>query len=166
MNEQLPEYVLIRSNIKNVYIQIKNDKVIVKAPKLLHKSVINDIVKKKENWIKKRLEKIENKNKKQANHSNEEFINIVENNLKELVSLTNLKPNKVRIKDIHYAWGSCSSKKNITINANLINYSSKAIRYVILHELCHLRYMNHSKEFWNLVSTYMPEYKEVRKEFK
>ena len=58
------------------------------------------------------------------------------------------------------------SNKNITINQKLISYSETAIRYVILHELCHLKYMNHSKEFWNLVQIYMPEFKEVKKEFK
>ena len=70
------------------------------------------------------------------------------------------------IKEIKYAWGSCSNKKNITINLELIKYSQKAIRYVILHELCHIKYMNHSKEFWELVEKYMPKYKEVQKEFK
>ena len=48
----------------------------------------------------------------------------------------------------------------------LIKYSEKAIRYVILHELCHIKHMNHSKEFWKLVEKYMPEYKEIQKEFK
>jgi len=42
----------------------------------------------------------------------------------------------------------------------------KAIRYVKLHELCHIKHMNHSKEFWKLVEKYMPEYKEIQKEFK
>ena len=84
--------------------------------------------------------------------------------LKKLLSKNKL--NKITIKEIKYAWGSCSSKKNITINLELIKYSQKAIRYVILHELCHIKHMNHSKEFWKLVEKYMPEYKEIQKEFK
>ena len=96
----------------------------------------------------------------------DEFIKIVESTTKELIELTNLKPNNIRIRDISYAWGSCSANKNITISLKLIKYSKKAIKYVILHELCHLKYMNHSKNFWNLVEKYMPDYKEIKKEFK
>ena len=72
-------------------------------------------------------------------------------------------PNKITIKKIKYAWGSCSNKKNITINLELIKYSEQAIRYVILHEFCHIKYMNHSKDFWNLVEKYMPDYKQIKK---
>ena len=61
---------------------------------------------------------------------------------------------------------SCSNNKNITINKKLISYSESAIRYVILHELCHLKYMNHSKDFWDLVKKYMPEYRKAKAELK
>ena len=45
-------------------------------------------------------------------------------------------------------------------------YSHKAIDYVVLHEICHLRYMNHSKKFWEMVESYMPDYKEAERELK
>ena len=45
-------------------------------------------------------------------------------------------------------------------------YDRFVIDYVVLHEICHLRYMNHSKNFWNMVSTYMPNYKEAEAELK
>lgn len=165
MKKELPEYMLIRGKIRNIYIQIKDGHVIVKAPNFFSKNRIDDLVYKKREWINKKLQQIENKQAKQDLYSKQEFVQIVEQNVKELILLTNLKPNKVRIRKISYAWGSCSTKKNITINENLIKYSKQAIRYVILHELCHLQFMNHSKEFWNLVSTYMPEYKQIKREF-
>ena len=62
-------------------------------------------------------------------------------------------PNKIRIKKIKYAWGSCTSKKNITFNSELIYYDKNVIEYVIVHELAHLKYMNHQKEFWKLVDS-------------
>ena len=77
-----------------------------------------------------------------------------------------VEPNKIRIRNIKYAWGSCSSNKNITINLKLVNKSEEEIKYVALHELCHLKYMNHSDKFWNLVEKYMPNYKEIRKQLK
>ena len=160
------EYEIKYSKIKNVYIQIKEGKVIVKAPKKVKKEEIEKIIKQKSEWIKKALEKEINKQEKQPLYTKEEFKKIIEKNVNELVQLTGLKPNKITIKQIKYAWGSCSSKKNITLNLELIKYSQEAIRYVILHELCHIKYMNHSKNFWNLVEKYMPNYKQVKREFK
>ena len=160
------EYEIKYSKIKNVYIQIKEGKVIVKAPKKVKKEEIEKIIKQKSEWIQKALEKEINKQEKQPLYTKEEFKKIIEKNVNELVQLTGLKPNKITIKQIKYAWGSCSSKKNITLNLELIKYSQEAIRYVILHELCHIKYMNHSKNFWNLVEKYMPNYKQVKREFK
>ena len=70
-----------------------------------------------------------------------------------------VQPKKVRIRKIKYAWGSCSSNQNITISMQLAKKEEKVIEYVVLHEMCHLVYMNHSKQFWNLLEKYMPEYK-------
>lgn len=160
------EYQIKYSKIKNIYIQIKEGQVIVKAPKRVTKKEIEKIIQQKEEWIQRSLEKENKKLERRALYTQEEFRKIIEKNSKELIKETGLIPNKITIKQIKYAWGSCSNKKNITINLELIKYSEKAIRYVILHELCHIKYMNHSKDFWNLVEKYMPEYKENKKEFK
>ena len=160
------EYQIKYSKIKNIYIQIKNGQAIIKAPKRVSKKEIEKLIEQKAEWIKKGLEKEKQKQSKQALYTKEEFKQIVTSNAKKLINETGLIPNKITIKQIKYAWGSCSSKKNITINLELIKYSQKAIRYVILHELCHIKHMNHSKEFWKLVEKYMPEYKKIQKEFK
>ena len=165
MKQQI-QYEITYSKIKNVYIQIKDGKVLIKAPKRISKKELEKIIEKKADWINKTLEKSKQKQERKTLYTEEQFKQIIEKNANELIKITGLIPNKIRIKDIKYAWGSCSSNKNITINHKLISYSEIAIRYVILHELCHLKYMNHSKEFWNLVQKYMPEYKEVKKEFK
>ena len=84
----------------------------------------------------------------------------------KMMGLTGLRPNSWRIRDIKSAWGSCSSKRNITLSLNLVTKREEVIEYVVLHELCHLKHMNHSKDFWNLVGKYMPDYKVYRKELK
>ena len=160
-NQKILQYEITYSKIKNVYIRIKDGKVLITAPKRISKKELEKVIEKKSDWIKKNLEKSNQKQERKPLYTEEQFKQTIEKNANELIKITGLIPNKIRIKDIKYAWGSCSSNKNITINHKLI-----AIRYVILHELCHLKYMNHSKEFWNLVQKYMPEYKQVKKEFK
>jgi len=56
-------------------------------------------------------------------------------------------------------WGSCSSTNRITFNYHLVKLSSSLIEYVVIHELAHITFENHSKEFWKLVHKYLPDYK-------
>ena len=90
----------------------------------------------------------------------------VESSMEKMRKLVGLAPEEYRIKDVKTCWGSCSSNKKITINQKLMMYSKHAIDYVVLHEICHLKYMNHSKKFWAMVEQYMPDYKEAEKELK
>lgn len=90
----------------------------------------------------------------------------VESAMEKTRKMVGLAPEEYKTKKIKYAWGTCSSRKVITINQNLMMYSRKAIEYVVLHEICHLKYMNHSKKFWEMVESYMPDYKEAEKELK
>lgn len=165
-NKKITQYEIRYSKIKNVYIQIKDGKVIIKAPKRISEKELEKIIEKKSGWIEKNLEKSSQKQEKSPLYTEEQFKKIVEKNASELINTIGLIPRKIRIRDIKYAWGSCSNNKNITINKKLISYSELAIRYVILHEFCHLKYMNHSKDFWDLVQKYMPEYKKAKAELK
>lgn len=62
-------------------------------------------------------------------------------------------------------WGSCILSKNqITLNENLIHFSERCIESVVIHEFCHFRYPNHSKEFYNFMTILMPDWKERKKE--
>lgn len=80
--------------------------------------------------------------------------------------ITGMAPDEYVIKKLKTVWGKCTSSKKITINQELMMYSRHAIEYVVLHEFCHLKYMNHSKNFWNLVEKYMPDYKDAERELK
>lgn len=73
-------------------------------------------------------------------------------------------PLKLRL--MRSRWGSCSSKGNITLNLKLIQVAEPLIRYVILHELCHLIEFNHSPRFWALMDHVMPGWKAHRKALK
>lgn len=70
---------------------------------------------------------------------------------------------QVRIKEQKSRWGSCSSKRNLNFNWRLIKAPDSVLDYVVVHELCHLKEMNHSKRFWSHVKAVMPEYETSRK---
>lgn len=65
----------------------------------------------------------------------------------------------ISIRDQKSRWGSCSSSGTLSFNYRLVFAPSKVLDYVVVHELCHLTHMNHSKDFWNMVGTVMPDYK-------
>lgn len=92
----------------------------------------------------------------------ENRLNICYNRFEENIPFPNLKIRKMKTR-----WGVCNIKtKTITINSLLFKESTEKLDYVIIHELSHLIYFNHSKNFWSLVSKYCPNYKQIRNELK
>ena len=75
-----------------------------------------------------------------------------------------VEPNKVKVKKQKKRWGSCSSKGNLNINWRIIMAPMSIVDYIVVHELVHLKHSNHSKDFWQLVETILPDYQE-RKEW-
>ena len=213
-------YELVRSKIKNMYILIRNGKVIVKAPNNISENRIKDFINSKEDWINKKLKEFEKKSFKEKSYVSGEVFKVLGNDyilnieygdfekasvnmdngyinifvsenyeiekIKELIekmyykvalmivdksvkmwkSILKIAPDVVVIKKLKTAWGKCNSKRKITINPDLMKYDQRVIDYVVLHEFCHLRYMNHSKDFWNMVGKFMPDYKDLKKELK
>ncbi len=66
----------------------------------------------------------------------------------------------IRLKNNQSNWGSCSTKRNINLSSRLLFAPRDVLDYVIIHELSHLKEMNHSPRFWKIVSDVMPEYEE------
>lgn len=74
--------------------------------------------------------------------------------------------NKISIRGQKTRWGSCSARRNLSFNYKLIQYRKEIIDYVIVHELCHLLEMNHSKKFWILVERLCPDYRILKSDLK
>ncbi|WP_150463857.1 M48 family metallopeptidase [Francisella sp. XLW-1] len=92
---------------------------------------------------------------------------ILNNLVAKYLKITNQEINRVTIKKTKTRWGSCNYvKKNINLNFNLILRDIEAIEYVVLHEIAHLTHPNHSKEFYDYVSCYMPDWKAREKRLK
>lgn len=87
---------------------------------------------------------------------------ILNKKTKEFSSILNVSPNKISIKEQKTRYGSCSSKKNINYNWKIIMAPEEVVDYLVVHELSHLVHFNHQKEFWELVQSIIPNYKQCR----
>ena len=81
-------------------------------------------------------------------------------------ALMNLKPSGIRYRKMRRRWGSCDSKKELTFNINLLKLPYELIDYVIVHELAHIKHMNHSKQFHELVRNYLPDAKKLERQIR
>jgi hypothetical protein len=90
----------------------------------------------------------------------------VENRISYFNKFYNFEINRVAIRNQGTRWGSCSSKKNLNFNYKIIYLKPVFADYLIVHELCHLGELNHSKKFWALVGKTIPEYAKINKELR
>lgn len=169
---------IIRSNRKTLAIQINPDlSVTVRAPMYAPQSDIERILREKESWIQKHIEKIrgqEAKKKETQGESvereyltNEEIKKLADKALQHIPKRVSyfakhigVTYGKITIRNQKTRWGSCSSKGNLNFNCLLMLTPTEVIDYVVVHELCHRKEMNHSGAFWAEVEKALPDYKE------
>lgn len=87
----------------------------------------------------------------------------IENTMEKTRLLLDIAPEDYEIKKMENILAKCKEGK-ITINPDIAMYSRDIIEYIVLHEFCHLKYKNHTKSFYNMLKTYMPNYEEKAKE--
>jgi predicted metal-dependent hydrolase len=83
--------------------------------------------------------------------------------LQELSRQSGLNYGRLTVRTQRTRWGSCSSAGNINLNDRLLLLPAELVDYVMLHELCHTRHMNHSRQFWQLVERHVPQYRAIEK---
>ena len=167
---------VIRSNRKTVAIQVNSDlSVTVRAPRSASEKDIEEILKKKEAWISKHIEKIKKtKERLEAEPTEkltrekvialaEEALKVIPARVEYFARVIGVTYGKITIRNQKTRWGSCSSKGNLNFNCLLMMAPPEVLDYVVVHELCHRKQMNHSKAFWSEVEKVLPDYKEARK---
>jgi len=170
------DYSLKRS-IKALHlrISIKEDgNIYVSAPFWLSISKIEDFLKRKEEWISRKINLIKNqgekihlsKGKKDYLQNKEKARIIITQKAKNFSQLLNLKFSKIRIGNQKSRWGSCTKNGTLSFNYKLLYLPENLIDYIVVHEICHLKEFNHSYKFWTLVSFVFPKWKELRNELK
>lgn len=80
-----------------------------------------------------------------------------------MMEVTQLKPHKIELKSLKRSWGRCDSNRNIRLSEKMIECDPRFIEYVCVHELMHLKHMNHSKEFYQAIEDVLPDYKKRRR---
>lgn len=168
---------VIRSKRKTLAIEIRPDmRVVVRAPEKIPQNEIMKFVEEKQNWIKKHLvqmyfkaEEIK-KQKKEPALTNADIgklcqkaLSVIPDKVKYYAEIMGVTYGRITIRNQKTRWGSCSSKGNLNFNCLLMLMPDKVLDYVVVHELCHLKQMNHSKKFWKEVERYMPDYKNYKK---
>lgn len=129
----------LEPKVKKITVVIEEDKVVIQSPKAGE----IDITKALMRFYKKECKKIVSKRLKFYNES------------------LRFKYRDVVIEDNDKRWGSCSSQRNLTFNWKLVLFPPAGLDYVVVHELCHLKHLNHDRSFWRLVGKVMPDYKEA-----
>lgn len=136
------KYTLVKADVKQI---MTNDKFEIVVPcKLEGEKLTKSLA----NWFKKLAKKV------------------LFERLQFIESRINLKSNSFKIGDSRGRWGSCNSYGNIILNYRVVMLPPVIIDYVIVHELCHLVELNHSKRFWENVEKFLPNYELPRKNIK
>lgn len=91
---------------------------------------------------------------------------ILPGRVKYLAEKHGFNTGRISVRNQKTRWGSCSNDGNLSFNFRLLLFEPAVIDYVIVHELCHLREMNHSKKFWDNVAVIIPGYKELKNKLK
>ena len=162
------EYTLIRSKRRTLSLQIKGDELIVRAPKRVSKREIDDFVLRHEAWIDKQRSKIARRESELSaipKLSEEELKKLAEqarayipSRVEYYATKIGLSYGGITLRCQKTRWGSCSAKKNLNFNILLMLTPPEAIDSVVVHELCHLKEMNHSDRFYKLVNAAYPDY--------
>ncbi|MCG3657729.1 M48 family metallopeptidase [Aliarcobacter butzleri] len=188
LNEKQVTVKLVnKKNVKHCYIRVlKDDLIEIKSNIYFSLYDAKILVEKRKNWLENAIKKvsknalledeflylgeikklqdynIKNLDKFYKNEIEKILPNIVETFSKKM----DLYPTSISYRKNKRTWGSCNFKNGLNFNILLMKFPLEIMQYVVIHELSHIKHKNHSKNFWNLVEKYCPNYKQIEKEFK
>ncbi len=176
-NAENIKYYIKRSRRKSISVEIEPDlSVLIRAPYFMSEKDINRFLDKSQDWIRKHREKaLKRMNEKgeASKLSMEEIRRLADEAVKDIpervrryAPVVGVTYGRITIRNQKSRWGSCSSKGNLNFNCLLMLAPPEHRDYVVVHELCHRKEMNHSKRFWSEVERILPDYKKSIKWFR
>lgn len=163
---------------RRLRITIHSDaRVVVSAPFLMPKLLINRFIESKKKWIEDKVQKFRNNppgpiplmatgGRREFKENKKQALELVRARLEHFSSAYQFPFSKVTIRNQKTRWGSCSRNRALSFNYRIVFLTPEVQDYLIVHELCHLKEFNHSKNFWDLVAKEIPDYKVLRNRLK
>ena len=163
------EYQLIRSNRRTLSASIKDGELIVRAPLRLKESEIERFLEEHRGWIEKQLKRAEEQKKELETVDKltmedirklaDDAMRVIPERVKFYAEKIGVTYGRITIRNQRSKWGSCTAKGNLNFNCLLMLAPGEVLDSVIVHELCHRKYMNHSDKFYTEVLRVFPEYR-------
>lgn len=162
------DYTLIRSSRKTVSLAVTPEGVVVRAPLRMPKRDIDAFVESKRGWIEAHRTKMEARERELADIRSltpeelralaERALQIIPERAAHYAHLVGVRYGRVTIRAQRSRWGSCSAKGNLNFNCLLMLTPPEVLDSVVVHELCHLKELNHSPRFYAEVYRVFPDY--------
>lgn len=168
------EVKIIRSKRKTVSLAVtRAGEAVVRAPMRMPEESIRRFVDQHREWLETHLAIAEERNLRHPTPTPEEETalrrrakEVIPPRVAELARHMGVTYTGVKINFAKTRFGSCSGKNSLNFSARLMQYSPRAVDYVIIHELAHTLEHNHSARFWQIVAQYMPDYRQAQQELK
>ena len=173
--QNIPYQITRSDRSKNLRISISRDgNLLAILPYGMDEKFAENFIQKKSDWILKKIKYFQKhkfhilpkSSQKEYKLRKKEAYAIIKEKILYFNSFYKFAIGKITIRRQKTRWGSCSRKGNLNFNFNIIHLPQNLLNYLVVHELCHLKELNHSKNFWHLVSLQIPDYKILRKELK
>ena len=175
MEEKISYMIKKSKRAKRIRLAVYCDgRVIITSPFEVQLPVIEKFISEKTRWVlakilffKSRGNRVIRKfSKKDYLENKERTLVLFKERINFYSKMYDFSYGKISVKNQKTRWGSCSRNKNISLNYKIVFLSSRLQDYIIVHELCHLKEFNHSRNFWALVQQILPDYLELRKELR
>jgi len=175
LNNLAVEYRLLKTlRNKRLSVSVRESGLSVSVPKFVSTKVVETFLLNHADWILLNLGIFEERKKRNGQlYTHKDFLlnkskalKLVRELLSDLNSFYGFKIGKVSIKNQRGRWGSCSIRGDLNFNYKLVYLDREVARYVVAHELSHLKEMNHGQRFWKLVALTVPDYKQKRQQLK